>query len=163
MGDSPGQSVKMVGIPMMCIHGTMMVAGDFCIKHRIMTQDRRDFLRAGTLAGASIIATGTTAGATPFPAKAHPSGSLPHRFLGSGRHRIEVSSLGLGCMGMSYHRSFIPDRESSIRLIRKAYDMGVTFFDTAEVYGPFINEELVGEAVRPFSDYFGQSRPLISE
>ena len=72
------------------------------------------------------------------------------RFLGSGRHRIEVSSLGLGCMGMSYHRSFVPDRESSIRLIRKAFDMGVTFFDTAEVYGPFVNEELVGEAVRPF-------------
>lgn len=72
------------------------------------------------------------------------------RLLGSGKHRIEVSSLGLGCMGMSFHRGFIPERDSSIRLIRKAFDLGVTFFDTAEVYGPFTNEELVGEAIKPF-------------
>ena len=124
--------------------------GEFCVKHRIMTQHRRDFLRAGALAGASMMASGATAGASPSPEGTPTAGSLPRRFLGSGRHRIEVSSLGLGCMGMNYHRSFVPDRQSSIRLIRKAFDMGVTFFDTAEVYGPFVNEELVGEAVRPF-------------
>jgi aryl-alcohol dehydrogenase-like predicted oxidoreductase len=60
-----------------------------------------------------------------------------------------VSSLGLGCMGMSYHRSFIPERKVSVSLIRKAVDMGVTFFDTAEAYGPFTNEGVVGEALGP--------------
>jgi aryl-alcohol dehydrogenase-like predicted oxidoreductase len=66
------------------------------------------------------------------------------RTLGSGKHSLEVSALGLGCMGMSYHRGKIPDRKVSIALIRKAVEQGVTLFDTAEVYGPFVNEELVG-------------------
>src|SRR6476620_6290422 len=71
--------------------------------------------------------------------------SLPGRMLGS----LEVSALGLGCMGMSYHRGPVPDRRAMITLIRKAVELGVTFFDTAEVYGPFTNEELVGEALAP--------------
>ncbi|WP_417943134.1 aldo/keto reductase [Flavobacterium sp. RS13.1] len=58
--------------------------------------------------------------------------------------------MGLGCMGMSFNRSFIPDRRNSIAVIRKAYDMGVNFFDTAEAYGPYTNEPLVGEAVASF-------------
>ena len=57
--------------------------------------------------------------------------------------------MGLGCMGMTFHRSFIPDKKTMIGLIRKAVDMGVNFFDTAEVYGPFTDEELVGEALQP--------------
>ncbi|XAH26231.1 aldo/keto reductase [Xylophilus sp. GW821-FHT01B05] len=57
--------------------------------------------------------------------------------------------MGLGCMGMTYHRGLVPSREVSIRLIRDAFEAGVTFFDTAEVYGPNNNEELVGEAVAP--------------
>lgn len=72
------------------------------------------------------------------------------RYLGSGKNRIEVSALGLGCMGMSWNRSFVPERRPMIEVIRKAYDMGVTFFDTAEAYGPFENEKLVGEAIAPF-------------
>ena len=72
------------------------------------------------------------------------------RKLGSGKHSIEVSALGLGCMGMSYHRSFIPDKNAMIALLRKAPDFGVTLFDTAEAYGPLVNEELVGEAIQPF-------------
>lgn len=75
--------------------------------------------------------------------------SLKHRTLGSGKQSLEVSALGLGCMGMNYHRSFVPDRKSMIALIRKAVELGVTLFDTAEVYGPYINEELVGEALAP--------------
>ena len=67
-----------------------------------------------------------------------------------GKSGLEVSALGLGCMGMSYHRGPAPDRNTMITLIRKAVDLGVTLFDTAEVYGPFINEELVGEALAPF-------------
>jgi aryl-alcohol dehydrogenase-like predicted oxidoreductase len=67
-----------------------------------------------------------------------------------GKSSLEVSALGLGCMGMSYHRGPAPDRNTMIALIRKAVEIGVNFFDTAEVYGPFINEELVGEALFPF-------------
>ena len=63
---------------------------------------------------------------------------------------LSVSAIGLGCMGMSWHRTFVPDRKPMIALIRKAYDMGVTFFDTAEAYGPWRNEGLVGEAIQPF-------------
>ena len=71
------------------------------------------------------------------------------RSLGSGKHSLLVSGLGLGCMGMSYHRGPAPDRKEMIALIRKSVELGVTFFDTAEVYGPYINEELVGEALYP--------------
>src|SRR5258708_6816260 len=67
-----------------------------------------------------------------------------------GNSNLEISAIGLGCMGMSYHRGPAPDRNAMIALIRKAVDLGVTFFDTAEIYGPFINEELVGEALFPF-------------
>ncbi len=82
--------------------------------------------------------------ATPAVAKSVPP-ALPRRRLGP----LEVSALGLGCMGMSYHRGPVPDRQAMIVLIRKAVELGVTFFDTAEVYGPFVNEELVGEALAP--------------
>jgi len=66
-----------------------------------------------------------------------------------GRSGLEVSALGLGCMGMSFAYGTPPDRGEMIRLIRGAVERGVTFFDTAEVYGPFTNEELVGEALAP--------------
>jgi aryl-alcohol dehydrogenase-like predicted oxidoreductase len=67
-----------------------------------------------------------------------------------GNSNLEVSALGLGCMGMSRSFDPVPDRQEMIALIRKAVERGITFFDTAEVYGPFINEELVGEALEPF-------------
>jgi aryl-alcohol dehydrogenase-like predicted oxidoreductase len=67
-----------------------------------------------------------------------------------GRNGLEVSALGLGCMGMSFGYGPAADRQEMISLIRTAVDRGVTFFDTAEVYGPFTNEELVGEALAPF-------------
>ena len=69
-----------------------------------------------------------------------------------GKSGLEVSALGLGCMGMSFGYTPIPDKNEMISLIRKAVEKGVTFFDTAEVYGPFTNEELVGEALAPFRD-----------
>lgn len=62
---------------------------------------------------------------------------------------LEVSVLGLGCMGMSHGYGEACDKQEMITLIRKAHDLGVTFFDTAECYGPYINEELVGEALQP--------------
>ena len=69
-----------------------------------------------------------------------------------GKSNLEVSALGLGCMGMSFGLGPAVDKKDGIALIRAAYERGVTFFDTAEVYGPFTNEELVGEAVAPFRD-----------
>jgi aryl-alcohol dehydrogenase-like predicted oxidoreductase len=67
-----------------------------------------------------------------------------------GNSNLEVSALGLGCMGMSYGYGPAADKQEMISLIRTAVDRGITFFDTAEVYGPFTNEELVGEALAPF-------------
>jgi aryl-alcohol dehydrogenase-like predicted oxidoreductase len=66
-----------------------------------------------------------------------------------GKSNLEVSALGLGCMGMSFSYPPFPDKQEMIALIRAAFDRGVSFFDTAEVYGPFTNEELVGEALAP--------------
>ena len=67
-----------------------------------------------------------------------------------GKSGLEVSALGLGCMGMSFGYGPAADKQEMISLIRTAVERGVTFFDTAEVYGPFTNEELVGEALSPF-------------
>ena len=67
-----------------------------------------------------------------------------------GKSNLEVSALGLGCMGMSFGYGPAADKQEMIALIRMAVERGVTFFDTAEVYGPFVNEELVGEALAPF-------------
>lgn len=72
---------------------------------------------------------------------------MQKRKLGNGK--LEVSSLGLGCMGMSFGYGPAADKQEMIRLLRAAVDHGVTFFDTAEIYGPFTNEELVGEALAP--------------
>jgi len=66
-----------------------------------------------------------------------------------GKSNLEVSALGLGCMGMSQSYGIPPDKQTMIELIRTAVERGVTFFDTAEIYGPYTNEELVGEALAP--------------
>ena len=67
-----------------------------------------------------------------------------------GTSNLEVSALGLGCMRMSHDEFPIPDKKEMISFLHAAVDRGITFFDTAEVYGPFTNEELVGEALSPF-------------
>src|SRR2546425_9685642 len=67
-----------------------------------------------------------------------------------GKSNLEVSAIGLGCMGLSFGYGPAVDKKEGISLIRAAVERGVTFFDTAEVYGPFTNEELVGEALAPF-------------
>jgi aryl-alcohol dehydrogenase-like predicted oxidoreductase len=67
-----------------------------------------------------------------------------------GKSGLEVSAMGLGCMGMSFSYTPLPDRRQMITLLREAVEQGITFFDTAEVYGPFTNEDLVGEALTPF-------------
>lgn len=69
-----------------------------------------------------------------------------------GRSGLRVSALGLGCMGLSYGYGPATDRSEAVALLRAAVEQGVTFFDTAEAYGPFFNEELLGEALAPFRD-----------
>jgi aryl-alcohol dehydrogenase-like predicted oxidoreductase len=114
---------------------------------------RRTFLKAGAALSSSMLLSSAAVLAQSNGKKitgAPPSGTKS-RTLGTGKHSIEVNhGLGLGCMGMSWNRSFVPDKKYMIAVIRKAYEMGVNFFDTAEAYGPFANEELVGEAIKPF-------------
>ncbi len=109
---------------------------------------RRDFL--GHLAAAApLMGLGAVRPAEAGPAEAEPTPSPRHRRLGT----LEVSPIGLGCMSMT-SGSYNPPRpkEDMIPVIRGAFDRGVTFFDTAEVYGPFTNEEYVGEALAPVRD-----------
>jgi len=115
---------------------------------------RRNFFKTGAALGASLLAAPAFSNFSTAKEQAPKENiGLPNftkrRTLGSGKHSLEVSAIGLGCMGMSYHRSFVPDRNRMIALLRKAAEMGVTLFDTAEVYGPYVNEELVGEALAP--------------
>ena len=77
--------------------------------------------------------------------KSNGGAAMQKRILGP---KLEVSAIGFGCMGLSQSYPPFPDRQESISLIRAAVERGVTFFDTAEAYGPFTNEELVGEAPR---------------
>src|SRR6202795_5253470 len=74
---------------------------------------------------------------------------MQKRKLGK-RNPLEVSAIGLGCMGMSFSYGPPKERQEMISLLHKAVELGVTFFDTAEVYGPYLNEELVGEALAPY-------------
>src|SRR5947208_9967146 len=69
-----------------------------------------------------------------------------------GKSKLEVSALGLGCMGLSFGYGPAVEKKEGISLIRAAVERGITFFDTAEIYGPFTNEDLVGEALAPFRD-----------
>ncbi|KNC11457.1 aldehyde oxidase [Pantoea sp. RIT-PI-b] len=75
---------------------------------------------------------------------------MQNRYLGNAK--LEVSALGLGCMGLSHGYGPATDRQQAIKLIHAAVERGVTFFDTAEVYGPYLNEEVVGEALQPYRD-----------
>jgi aryl-alcohol dehydrogenase-like predicted oxidoreductase len=82
---------------------------------------------------------------------------MEKRTLGNGD--LEVSALGLGCMSMTSAYGPAADKGEMIRLMRSAHDKGVTFFDTAEAYGPFANEELVGEALQPIREHVRRRSP----
>ena len=101
--------------------------------------DRRGFLNTGATISAALLAGPTLAGSNSVTKEKNTSSfykvAVKERTLGSGKWAIKVSTFGLGCMGMSYHRSFIPDKKYMVDLIRKAVDMGVNLFDTAEAYG----------------------------
>jgi len=119
---------------------------------------RRNFLSNTAMAGAGLILTPLLLSASAEqPEKNYnqgngklnkKEGTMKKRNLGA----LEVSALGAGCMSISANYGPPADRAQGINVIRKAYENGVTFFDTAEVYGPYTNEDLVGEALQPFRD-----------
>lgn len=123
--------------------------------------NRRDFLKQAS--GYALAAVGTMTGigqaiAGSMPVKESKTNafsdnqglikSMEHRILGG----MEASAIGLGCLPMVGYYGGRYDRKEMVNLIRRAYDQGVTLFDTAEVYGPYTSEEWVGEAVAPFRD-----------
>ena len=122
------------------------------------TINRRNFLRNAALAGAAISAASAVKGKNMenSPKKGRAPGGAPimekRRTLGSGKAAMEVSAMGLGCMGMSANHGLPRDKRAMANLIAEAVDLGVDFFDTAEIYGPHTNEELVGEALAPYRD-----------
>ena len=116
--------------------------------------NRKEFIKGmGLVAGAAAFASRTKAAC---PASCDcgtgggAAGTLPNRVLGSGRAAMSVSTLGFGCMGLTYNRSQHPDKKQMSRLLARAVDCSVTLFDTAIVYGPLENELFVGEALAPY-------------
>jgi aryl-alcohol dehydrogenase-like predicted oxidoreductase len=111
--------------------------------------DRRQFLAAGAgLAAGTLLARLATGQADAVSATAQQTGTLPKRKLGS----LEVTALGLGCMNVAWAYGPPIEKDEAVRLIQTAFDLGVRFFDTAEIYGPFLSEERVGEALASIRD-----------
>nr|WP_250812991.1 aldo/keto reductase [Neorhizobium tomejilense] len=115
---------------------------------RQLVLGRRDFL-VGTAVAGAVVPLGSQAWAAPSNASASKTGSMNTRKLGT----LDVSEIGAGAMSISGTYGPAADISDGIRTLRTAHDHGVTFFDTAEVYGPFINEELVGEALAPIRNH----------
>jgi len=123
-----------------------------------ISSNRRNFLKTSTTISAAAcapVAFGATAATQQIlPTATNAALDLPvitqRRTLGTGASRMELSALGFGVMGMNYNRGPHPDRKAMIALLHQAAERGVTLFDTAQVYGPLINEELAGEALQPY-------------
>ncbi len=116
-------------------------------------QNRRNFIKSSTMAaGVTMLTSAPSENLIENVLAQQKKTSIKNsRVLGSGSNSITVNQgIGLGCMGMSYHRSFIPEKTAMIALLRKAYEQGLNFYDTAEAYGPLVNEALIGEALIPF-------------
>lgn len=119
------------------------------------TLDRRDFLMAGVTGAATVMLSSVGAMAqssatrpATAPSESPQPASPPRRKLGT----LEVSSVGFGCMNFVWAYGDRVEKQEAVRLVRAAYDSGVTFFDTAEIYGPFTSEEIVGEALASVRD-----------
>lgn len=125
---------------------------------------RRNFLKTALLAGAALSASPLLSkvnaaqkiGSQSLPSIDSSKFNLPvitsYRTLGSGNYAMKVSALGFGCMGLNYHRSQHPDKKAAINLVHEAIERGVNLFDTAESYGPYTNETLVGEALKGYRE-----------
>jgi len=121
------------------------------------TVSRRSFLKVGATVGAAMCIPSVitnAVGATNNSTDTNSEIDLPMintmRTLGTGRAAMNVTALGFGVMGMNYNRGPHPDKKAMIRLLHQAVDHGVNLFDTGEIYGPFINEELAGEGLYPY-------------
>lgn len=113
--------------------------------------NRRNFLKTTAILGAlTLVPTTLKKADAKIPSSQCNNKIAMSRTLGKGSAAMEVSAIGFGCMGANYNRGPHPDKKAMIKLLREAADRGITLFDTAEVYGPFINEELAGEALAPF-------------
>lgn len=117
----------------------------------VLTSERRRFLKAaGTAVAGAALPVGAASWASPAAAQpTQSSNGQPYTMKTRKLGGLEVSELGFGCMSITANYGPPADRAQGIRVIRDAYERGVTFFDTAEVYGPYANEELVGEALAP--------------
>ena len=123
---------------------------------------RRGFLKAAALTGAALCVSpalekvqAAERAIGKASAKDIPAGMAAvrkQRTLGKGKAAFTVSAMGFGCMGLNYHRSEHPDEAACIRLVHEAIERGVTLFDTAESYGPFTNEVLMGKALKGYTD-----------
>lgn len=124
---------------------------------------RRNFLKTGAMVGVAIavspavnraIAGERVSNENVSDNNSATNGTIltESRVLGSGKHALKVSAMGLGMMGMNYHRGLCPDKQAMIKLTHQAVERGVTFIDTAIGYGPYTNEELTGEALKPFKN-----------
>lgn len=126
------------------------------MKYGSLEIGRRNFIKYAAMSGAAFCmgnAPASESGKLPEKKKLGSAAVLEKfRTLGSGAAAMKVSALGFGCMGLNYHRGAHPGRKACIRLIREAAERGVNFFDTAEGYGPFTNELIVGEALKGYSD-----------
>ncbi len=124
------------------------------------SQDRRALSRRDFLANAALIGAGLAVGPLLGTASSEESNNWNDKGLRKGKNKIktrtlgklEVSEIGSGCMSISANYGPPADRNQGIKVIRAAHEKGVRFFDTAEVYGPYTNEDLVGEALAPFRD-----------
>ncbi len=121
--------------------------------------NRRKFLKKSAFLGATLGTVPVIFGETKdnlqrgnFGNSGNTAPLAEHRTLGSGEAAMEVSALGLGCMGMTHGHGPARDKKAMVNLIAEAVDLGVNFFDTAEIYGPHTNEELLGEALKPYRD-----------
>ena len=117
------------------------------------TIGRRSFLKAAAAVGAALTVGPSLNKAFAAEKEVNISparNGMQYRTLGSGKAAMEVSALGLGCMGMNYNRSQSPDEKECTRIIHEAVDRGVTLFDTAIIYGPLRNELLAGKALEPY-------------
>ena len=114
---------------------------------------RRSFLKTATALGVAMTigpALNKAIASEKQTVSSTERNGMQYRTLGSGKAAMEVSALGLGCMGMNYNRSQSPDAKECTRIIHEAVDRGVTLFDTAIIYGPLRNELLVGKALEPY-------------
>lgn len=123
------------------------------MKNSENNSNRRTFIKSSALFGAFALASPAVSFANSADNLTKKRNKkVPMRTLGKGKAAFQVSALGLGCMGMNYHRGLVPNRQKMIDLMHEAVDMGVTLFDTAESYGPHKNEILVGEALSQFKN-----------